>query len=305
MRRPQRISFELKEQVVSLSGACFWYWNSFHSFLDSCGVPKALQQRYPHETYNKYQLMRNLLDDLEQAGQIETINSIISNFFRLTKAVDDNRDQTKAKQLLKEFRDLVGSDPIENELRLREQEKARDTHQQSVAAHRSQTKRLEELNLDFVRLTTSNELTPQERGYSLEGLFFDLLHFNEFEFTKPYRTGNGEQIDGHFKYEKFDYLVEAKWTKGQTKQEDLSVFDGKIRGKAQSTRGLFLSANGFDDNAVKKFSGDAPRIVLMTGEDLAMILNGQVLFFDAMKAKIDAIVRHGNINLAIRGIATL
>ena len=299
---PKKISFELKEKMVSLSGACFWYWNSFHSFLDSCGVSKSLQQRYPREAYNKYELMRNLLGDLEQAGQIETINSIVSNFFRLRKAVDDNLDQTKAKQLLKEFHDLVGSDPIENELRLREQERARDAHKQSVAERRSQTKRLEELNSDFVRLTTSNGLTPQERGYSLEDLFFDLLYFNEFEYTKPYRTSDGEQIDGHFKYEKFDYLVEAKWTESQTKQKDLSVFDGKIRGKAQSTRGLFLSANGFDDNAVNKFSGDAPRIVLMTGEDLTMILNGQVPFFDAMRAKIDAIVRYGNINLAIRSI---
>ena len=271
---PKKISFELKEKMVSLSGTCFWYWNSFHSFLDSCGVSKSLQQRYPREAYNKYDLMRNLLGDLEQAGQIETINSIVSNFFRLRKAVDDNLDQTKAKQLLKEFHDLVGSDPIENELRLREQERARDAHKQSVAERRSQTKRLEELNSDFVRLTTSNGLTPQERGYSLEDLFFDLLYFNEFEYTKPYRTSDGEQIDGHFKYEKFDYLVEAKWTESQTKQKDLSVFDGKIRGKAQSTRGLFLSANGFDDNAVNKFSGDAPRIVLMTGEDLTMILNG-------------------------------
>ena len=300
----KKISFELKEKMVSLSGTCFWYWNSFHSFLDSCGVPRTLQQRYPRETYNKYQVMRNLLSDLEQAGQIETINSIISNFYRLRKAVDDNLDQTKAKQLLKELRALVGSDPIENELRLREQERARDAYEQSVAERRFQTKRLEELNSDFVRLTTLNELTPQKRGYRFEDLFFDLLQFSEFEHTKPYRTTDGEQIDGHFKYEKFDYLVEAKWTEGPTKQEDLSIFDGKIRGKAQSTRGLFLSANGFADNAVDKFSGDAPRIILMTGEDLAMILNGQLTFFDAMKAKIDAIVRYGNINFPIRDIVT-
>ena len=124
------------------------------------------------------------------------------------------------------------------------------------------------------------------------------------EYSKPYRTPDGEQIDGHFKYEKFDYLVEAKWTIGLTKQTHLSIFDGKIKGKAQSTRGLFLSANGFDENAVKKFSGDAPRIILMTGEDLAMVLSGQVLFFDLMKAKVDAIVRYGNIYFPVRNIKT-
>ena len=301
----KRISFELKEKMVSLAGACFWYWSSFYSFLDSAGVPKSLQQKYPREAYNKYQVMRNLLSDLEQANQLETIKSIISNFFKLRTAIDrDSLDESKAKQLLTEFRELVGNDPIESEIRKMEHEKAKVAYQQSVDERRSQTKRLEELNTKFTTLITLNELTAQQRGYRLEELFFDLLQFSEFEYSKPYRTTDGEQIDGHFKYEKFDYLVEAKWTEEITKQKDLSVFDGKIRGKAQSTRGLFLSANGFHENAVSKFSGDAPRIILMTGDDLAIVLRGQVSFFDAMKAKVDAIVRYGNINFAIRSITT-
>lgn len=125
---------------------------------------------------------------------------------------------------------------------------------------------------------------------------------SEIDFSKSYKTPDGEQIDGHFKYEKFDYLVECKWESGVIKQKELSIFDGKIRGKAQSTRGLFLAANGFDLNAIQKFSGDSPRIILMTGDDLAMILSGQVLFFDAMKAKVDAIVRYGDINFSLRRI---
>ena len=134
----------------------------------------------------------------------------------------------------------------------------------------------------------------------MERLFFDLLNFAEFEHARPYRTPNGEQIDGHFRYEKFDYLVEVKWTAEPTKQRDLAVFDGKIRGKAQSTRGFCLAANGFDNDTVNKFSGDAPRIVLMTGEDLAIVLDGRLPFFDVMKAKVDAIVRYGNINFSVR-----
>ena len=143
------------------------------------------------------------------------------------------------------------------------------------------------------------DVTPQKRGYLLETLFFDLLHISEFEYSKPYRTPGGEQIDGHLRYEKFDYLVEAKWTEGLTKQQDLSIFDGKIRGKAQSTRGFFIAANGFDDHAVAKFSGDAPRIILMNGQDLAIVLSGQISFFDAMKAKVNAIVKYGKIYLPL------
>jgi restriction endonuclease Mrr len=301
----KKLSYEAKEKMVALSGACFWYWSSFYSFLDSCGVPKALQNRYPRDAYNKYQMMRSILGDLEQAGNLELINSIASAFYRLKAPIDrDNLDEKKAKRLLDEFRDAIGDDPIEAEIRKRERGKAKAAHAETIARHHAQAKRLEDINAEFVRLLTAKELTPQNRGYKLEDLFFDLLHFNEFEHTRPYRTPNGEQIDGHFRYEKFDYLVEAKWTKDPTKQEDLSIFDGKIRGKAQSTRGFFISANGFDENAISKFSGDAPRILLMTGEDMALVLGGQVLLADAMRAKIDSIVRYGNILFSLRRIAT-
>lgn len=297
----KKIRFDLKEQIVSLAGACFWYWNSFHSFLDSCGIPKSLYNRYPKESFNKYQVMRNVLEVLEEQNKNDVINNIISNFYRLRNAVDkDNLDNKKAKQLLEEFREIVGNDPIENEIKKQKQEQARSDYQQSVKQVRSKTKKLDQLNNEFISLTTATDLTPQQRGYKLEDLFFDLLQFSEFEYSKPYRTPDREQIDGHFKYEKFDYLVEAKWIDGLTKQKDLSIFDGKIRGKAQSTRGFFISANGFDENAVNKFSGDAPRIVLMSGQDLAMVLNGQFTFFDAMKAKVNAIVRYGNINYPLR-----
>jgi len=245
--------------------------------------------------------MRNLLEVLEEQNKDDIINNITSNFYRLKNAVDkDNLDNKKAKQLLEEFRETVGNDPIENEIKKQKQEQARAVHKSAVDQVKTKTKKLDQLNSEFIALTTSTEYTPQQRGFRLEELFFDLLQFSEFEYSKPYRTHDGEQIDGHFKYEKFDYLVEAKWIDGLTKQKDLSIFDGKIRGKAQSTRGFFISANGFDANAISKFSGDAPRILLMTGQDLAMVLSGQILFFDAMKAKVNAIVRYGNINYTLR-----
>lgn len=299
----KKINFELKESIVSLSGACFWYWNSFYSFLDSCGVPKSIQNKYPKEAYNKYQVMRNILEFLEETNKTDIINNIISSLFRLKNAVDrDSLDEKKAKQLLNEFRDLVGNDPIEKEIERRKKEELRNVHKSTIDENKSQKKRLEELNSFFISLTTTTEYTPQQRGYKLEDIFCDLLQISELEYSRPYKTPDGEQIDGHFKYEKFDYLIESKWEDGLIKQKDLSVFDGKIKGKAQSTRGLFLSANGFDENAVNKFSGDSPRIILMTGEDLAMILNGRIIFHDAMKAKIEAIVRYGNINFPIRNI---
>ena len=289
--------------MVSLAGACFWFWNSFYSFLESCGVPKSLYQQYPRSTFNKYEVMRNVLGFLEERNEAETLRKMISNFYRLRNAVDrDNLDTARAKRLLQEFRESVGDDPIEAAIKERQREQKRANYEQSVKSTEAKRESLSDLNARFQEMAGITKLTPQQRGFKLETLFFDLLHLEEFELRKPYRTPGREQIDGHFKYEKFDYLVEVKWIQGLTKQEALSIFDGKIRGKVQSTRGLFLAAEEFDDNAVRKFSGDAPRIVLMTGEDLALILDGSVPFYDVMKAKIDAIVRYGNIDFRARNI---
>ena len=289
--------------MVSLAGACFWYWNSFHSFLVSSGVSLRLIDKYPQESFNKYQKMRNILDDLDRARDIGTINNLVSNFFKLSGPIDrDNRDVRQAVRLLQEFRELVGQDPIELEIERQARESRRKDHKESIQQLKSRQDQLEDLNKRFLRLAESSEISPQKRGFELERLFFDLLTHYEFDCQPPYRTASGEQIDGHFNYGKFDYLVEGKWTRELTKQPDLSIFDGKIRGKAQSTRGFFLSASGFDPNAIAKFSGDAPRIVLMTGEDLALVLDGHMTLADAMKAKVDAIVRYGKILLPLREV---
>lgn len=299
----KRLSVEVKELMVELAGACFWYWNSFFSFLDSAGVESSHYKRYPREVYNKYQAMRSIITDLENTGDEDTVNALISQLYRLRGPIDrDNLDPKKAKTLLAEFRSLVGNDPIEAAIREQGRRAARAAHQKQIEERELNRLRLQDLNSRFLSLASGATHTPQQRGFCLERLFFDLLHITELEHTKPYRTPGGEQIDGHLRYEKFDYLVEVKWIEGLVKQEHLSVFDGKIRGKAQSTRGLFLAANGFDPKAVLKFTGDSPRILLMTGEDLALVLAGTVDFYDLLRAKVDALVRHGVIDLPAREV---
>ncbi len=248
--------------------------------------------------------MRNILSDLEDQDNEDAINSIVSNFYRMKSAADnDVPDPRKAKELLREFRESVGNDPIEKELEKRKRDEHRKKYEENAESYRSARAKLQKLNTEFLSLHIAEDLTPQQRGFKLESLFCDLLELNELEYKRPFRTPT-EQIDGHLKFEKFDYLLETKWEKGPIKQDSLSIFDGKIRGKAQSTRGLFIAANGFDQNAVAKFSGDSPRIILMTGEDLALAFGDRIDLKDGLKAKVDAIVRYGNIHLPFRDVGT-
>src|SRR6266852_4759888 len=97
----KRLSYEVKEAMVALSGACFWFWSGFHSFLDTCGVSQSLRARYPRESFNKYDLMRNILTDLENAGDLDTVQALVSGFYRLRGAVDrDKLDVGRAKTML-------------------------------------------------------------------------------------------------------------------------------------------------------------------------------------------------------------
>lgn len=167
-----RISYDIKQRIIALSGACFWYWRSYFTFLDSCGIPKRIQDKYPRGTFNKYDIMRGILGDLEDADDTETINNIISNLYRMKGAADaDVPDSKKAKELLTEFRDAVGNDPIEVEIERRNRDDARKKHTAAVEGNKTKRQKLDELNKQFLDLHTTTELTPQQRGYKLEDIF--------------------------------------------------------------------------------------------------------------------------------------
>ncbi len=289
-----RLDFNVKEKIVALSGACFWYWDSFYSFLNSCKVPQSLQDRYPRGSYKKPSVVRNIINDLEIANNEVVLKNIVSEFYKLKISAlnQDNIDIAKVRELLAEFKDLIGNDPIEEEIKRQQLEKKKQDHLKKIHINKSFQDKLQELNQKFLLLHTHDN--HQKRGFELEILIAELLRVNEFDFIKSYKT-DSEQIDGYLKFEGFDYLLEMKWTDGLTSQKDLSIFDGKIRGKAQSTRGIFISMNGFDNNVIVKFSNDSPRIILMTGEDLALVLNGTRSLYDVICAKVDALVRYGNI----------
>ena len=291
----KKLNFETKELIVKLAGNCFWYWNSFHAFLRNCNVPESLIRRYPKDSHNKYDVMRNIIHDLDNKNNIDIIQSIISEFYRLTKPVDnDVKDPDGAKLLLVEFKTHVGSDPIELEIEKRNKSRRRKEYLEKVSDHQERMKALETLKEKFYAMSVDESLTPQQRGYRLEPIFYELLELEEFKYRKPYKIAT-EQIDGSFKFGSFDYLVEIKFQVGLIKKDDLSIFDNKIRGKAQSTRGFFFAPNSFDKEHVKAFEGNSPRIILMDVNDWISVLENKHTFYDILSKKEDQLVKTGAI----------
>jgi len=69
---------------------------------------------------------------------------------------------------------------------------------------------------------------------------------NYFEITArpPYKT-NGRQIDGSLTLDGTTFLIETKFTNGQSGAPDIDIFMSKIVKKADNTMGIFVSMSGF------------------------------------------------------------
>ena len=141
---------------------------------------------------------------------------------------------------------------------------------------------------------------PQKRGYGLEDLLAELFEAHEIPYRRPYRTAT-EQIDGHFKFEEFDYLVEARWRSEPPSESDLASFKMKVDKKLEGTRGVFLSVVGFRPEVILEFTrGVSSNIILFDGSDISLILEGHISLIDALDLKIQKASQQGIIYFPLR-----
>ncbi|HEW0408299.1 TPA: restriction endonuclease [Streptococcus pneumoniae] len=111
--------------------------------------------------------------------------------------------------------------------------------------------------------------------------------------------GDTQQLDGYFRFEGFDYLVEMKWEKNPVNSPKIASLKQKVDTKLTSTRGLFLSINGFRDEVIQDFSNKDAKILFMDGQELAYILENRISLYEALKVKIIGASKTGNPNVSI------
>ena len=141
----------------------------------------------------------------------------------------------------------------------------------------------QELKAELVEIST---LTPQERGFRFEEFMAHLFDAFNLAPRKSFRL-TGEQIDGSFKLEGETYLLEATWQSEQIGEEKLLIFQGKVSGKAQWSRGLLISYSGFSIDGMEAFAkGKRTNIVCMDGLDLYYILEGKLDLRSVLEQKV-------------------
>jgi len=288
-----RLPFEIREAVVSVCGKCFWLKDPFRAFMLSCGVPDELYDRFAEES--KYKIARHLLSELDALGEegYQIQRRIVTELAKLRKVPDDNvPDRESALEALRWLKELaVNHKMVALKSKVEQQNRAEEARRRQAALV-ARANKMEQLRTTYAAIASATE-DPQSRGYGLEDLLSELFAVHEITYRPPYRTGT-EQIDGSFSFKGFDYLVEARWRKGQPTEAELAALKTKVDKKITSTRGLFVSIVGFRPEVVMEFTrGVTSNIILMDGIDLLLILEGRVSLVDALDMKVQKAAQEG------------
>lgn len=150
------------------------------------------------------------------------------------------------------------------------------------------------------RLIEISKMQPNPRGYAFEAFLKNVFDAYGLAGKAAFRL-TGEQIDGSFEFGHETYLLEAKWQNDKTAAKDLRDFQGKVEGKANWARGLFVSNSGFTEEGLQSF-GNGKRSICMDGLDLYEILNNRRCFVEVLRLKVRAAAETGRPYMSVRDL---
>ncbi|MDG8839015.1 restriction endonuclease [Streptococcus pneumoniae] len=292
-----KISFEIQQQIIQCFGLCFHYKDTVVSFMQTSGVLNDLILKWKSEP--KFVWAKNVINELNKTENGRSIiRRIATEFYKMKNISDEVQDRDRGLDALRKLKRLIGDT---------QQNKVNETLNNSYYRSRQEMKiqlkqqllqKIEELKTEYYSLFSSDN--PQERGYRLEKIVANLFRINDIDYHDSYRNRtNTQQLDGYFRFEGFDYLVEMKWEKNPVNSSKIASLKQKVDTKLTSTRGLFLSINGFRDEVIQDFSNKDAKILFMDGQELAYILENRISLYEALKVKIIGASKTGNPNVSI------
>jgi hypothetical protein len=276
----------------------YWFKDDLKSFLIHAGTHHNILNQLNWDD-KKRQIVADLaiilLKEQDQAMLLRLCYEVseISNFAHLEHLEDGVKKAKEAQAAVEGLRSLVKNhQTIQNTQKQTEENKSR-------AAERLQKtnaikQKLFDLNNQYMQLLS---LAPQSRGFKLEPLMYEIFNLFDLDPKASFKI-NGEQIDGAFYFESTHFLFEAKWQNELTSRADLDIFLAKINRKLDNTLGLFLSMNGYAEEAVNIHSGNRPVMILMDGGDLMTVLEGRISLIDLLRRKKSHAALTGRIYLS-------
>jgi hypothetical protein len=301
MATPGPVPINVQLAAIAVCRDAFHWRDDVRAVFLKAGTPRDLYAKYDDVTNSKAKIARYVLDELEAKGEAgwTVQRKIIEELCRLSKPHRDAPDQKAGTQALADLKReataaqvLVDPEKASADAR----RAASERKATAVADRRERLGALRDRFLQLVRLNPTTDAERQRRGYDFERLLADLFRLHDLDYKPSYRI-DGEQIDGAFHFRGFTYLTEAKWRTAAPTAGDLLEFKGKVDGKMESTRGIFISMAGFDEavvaHVVNVARGSRNNVILLDGRDITRLFEGGIGLIDLLTAKIDAAEHRG------------
>lgn len=290
------LPYEIRNGIIQCFGTAFHYKDTMETFLRACGVDRELAAR--HKDRPKFVWARLMLADLDdRPNGCDLQRRILTELCKLRSLPDkDVPNPDAGLNALREIKRYAIEHDLfaQAEVGVSASRKAAAEERAKLLQERQEL--LADLKQRFLKGTVS--VDRQDAGYSLEDILQKLFPLFEIDYRKSYRTKT-QQIDGHFRFEGFDYLVEAKWRTDQPTEGEIGGFKRKVDTKFESTRGVFVSINGYREEVVEQFSGAHSKILFFTGEDLIHILEGRIDLREALRIKIEKAAQEGRVLISV------
>jgi hypothetical protein len=304
MSAAPEIPLDIRELLHDCILAIFWPKAKIIEFLQSVACPdRHLRHIDPKNTTLSRHLI--VVDVFSRLGSqpdrgytvFQTMIDRLSNWSHFDPYWFEQKqqlDRTEAETKIKRLRDAILARNAQTERR-------RDSSR-SAEIKRTKGQDLSALKTAFEKMFGS-DLTPQARGKLFERFLQELFSRQSIKMGDPFSI-NGEQIDGSFKFEGENYIVEAKWQDPSTSTGELYKFAYKVDGKMHG-RGVFISVNAFSNQSIEAVvHGKHIQTILVDGEDLSHVLDERITLEAMLDYKIRAAQTRGEIYVcAIRQVS--
>jgi len=292
----------LKEALANV----YWYKSDLRSFImNSVSDTNILAQL----DWNDYKrniviLLVNYLARNQNSYQNDLLRLMsevikIEDFSHLSRLEDGAEKASKAKESVNALRTLVRDhfDLVEEQKISEEQRKGA---YERMLRNQGVRDRLKEIEKKYLELISSTN--PQQRGFALERVIRELFTLFDLDPKASFRI-TGEQIDGAFTFDNTDYILESKWQQEPVGTQELDTLHSKLtRATLDNTLGLFLSINGYSNDAVKAHSSGRRLMILMDGSHLMAVIEGRIDLLQLLLRMRRHASQTGNIYLRIHEI---
>jgi len=156
--------------------------------------------------------------------------------------------------------------------RRKEAEATRTAKQRSILELEALKTRLETLTL---------KLGTQAGGYEFQKWFYDLMDYFDVVNRRPY-VADERQIDGSVTIDGTTYLIELKFTTGQSDATDIDSLVAKVNSKADNTMGIMVSISGYSSVAINQASSARSPLLLIDHSHIFYVLMGGDTFAEVI-----------------------